>query len=70
MPTKWELVLDPADGEDPDERVCHYYFVNCSKRSLFWLHNFDMRPFLHGLTGVKSRRRIRELGLHSIDHSN
>ena len=61
MPTKWELVLDLVDEEGSDERVCYYYFINCSNRSLFWLHEFDVTPFLHGLTEVKSKRRIREL---------
>jgi hypothetical protein len=60
MPTEWELVLDLSDDEGPDERVCYYYFVNCSNRSLFWLHNFDVTPLLCGLTEVKSKRRIRE----------
>ena len=60
MPAEWELVLDLSDDEGPDGRVCYYYFVNCSNRSLFWLHNFDVTPLLCGLTEVKSKRRIRE----------
>jgi len=62
MPAEWELVLDLGDDEDPDERVCYYYFVNCSNRSLFWLHKFDVTPFLDGLEVIKSKRRIRESG--------
>jgi hypothetical protein len=61
MPTKWELVLDLDDDEGSGERVCCYYFINCSNRSLFWLHKFDMTPLLCGLTEVNSKRRIREL---------
>lgn len=60
MPPKWELVLDLADDEDPNGRICYYYFVDCSNRTLFWLHNFDVTPLLYGLTNVKSRRRISE----------
>lgn len=62
MPTKWELVLDLVDDENPDESACDYYFVNHSNRSLFWLHPFDMKPFLHNLPEVKhqSKRRMRE----------
>ena len=62
MPDKWELVLELADNEGPDERVCYYYFVNCSNRSLFWLHEFDVAPFLHNLPQVepKSNQRIRK----------
>ena len=63
MPAQWELVLDLADDEDPNGRVCYYYFVNCSNRSLFWLHNFNVTPLLQGLTDVKSKRRISESGL-------
>ena len=62
MPAEWELVLDLADSGGLDEGVCYYYFVNCSNRSLFWLHKFNVTPLLHGLTEVKSRRRISESG--------
>ena len=60
MPAEWELVLDPAEDESPEERVCYYYFVNCSNRTLFWLHEFDVTPLLYGLDEIKSTRRIRE----------
>ena len=60
MPAEWELVLDLGDDEEPDERVCYYYFVNCSNRSLFWLHKFDLTPLLCGLNEVKTKRRISE----------
>ena len=59
MPVEWELVLDPGDDEH-GERVCYYYFVNRSNRSLFWLHDFDLTPLLYGLKEVKSMRRISE----------
>ena len=65
MPAEWELVLDPGYDEGHGERVCYYYFVNCSNRSLFWLHHFDVTPLLHGLAEVKSKRRIRESGFHT-----
>ena len=58
MPAEWELVLDLDDDEEPDERICYYYFVNCSNRSLFWLHKFDVTPLLHGLNEVTTNRRI------------
>ena len=60
MPDSWELVLDLRDEQGPERRVCHYYFVNCSNRTLFWLHNFNVAPLLNGLSQVKSTRRIRE----------
>ena len=60
MPAQWELVLDLGDEEDPDERICHYYLVNCSNRSLFWLHEFDVTPFLCGLKEGKTKQRISE----------
>jgi len=60
MPAEWVLVLDLGNEEGPEGHVCYYYFVDCSNRSLFWLHYFDMTPFLYHLTEVKSKRRIRE----------
>ena len=60
MPAEWELVLDLGDDEGLDERVCFYYFVNCSNRTLFWLHNFDVTQVLSGLNEIKSKRRISE----------
>lgn len=48
MPAEWELVLDLDDG-DLHECICYYYFVNCSNRTLFWLHHFDVTPLLYGL---------------------
>lgn len=76
MPAEWELVLDLDDNEEPDERICYYYFVNCSNRSLFWLHKFDVTPLLHGLTEVKTNRRISEsefpalliISVKTLDH--
>jgi len=58
MPAEWELVLDLDDDDEPDECICYYYFVNCSNRSLFWLHKFDVTPLLHGLNEVTTNRRI------------
>lgn len=60
MPDEWELVLDLDGCDGSDERICHYYFVNCSNRSMFWFHHFDVTPLLHGLADVKTKRRIRE----------
>lgn len=59
MPDEWELVLDLGNG-GPHECSCFYYFVNCSNRTLFWLHPFDVRSILGGLFEIKSRLRIRE----------
>lgn len=58
MPSQWELVLDLGDDEGPDEPVCYYYLVNCSNRSLFWLHKFDVTPLLCGLKEGNTKRRI------------
>ena len=63
MPAEWELVLDLADDEDPNGRVCCYYFVNCSNRSLFWVHEFNVKSLLLGLDKGNSMRRISESGL-------
>ena len=60
MPDSWELVLDLRDEQGSERRVCHYYFVNCSNRTLFWLHDFDVEPLLSGLSHINSMRRIRE----------
>lgn len=60
MPAEWELVLDLGDSDHPHESICYYYFINCSNRTLFWLHELDVRPLLNGLFDVKSNRRIRE----------
>lgn len=60
MPDEWELVLDLDNCEESEERICYYYFVNCSNRSLFWFHRFDVTPLLCGLADVKTKRRIRE----------
>lgn len=59
-PSKWELVLDLRDDEDSHGRVCHYYFINCLNRTLFWLHEFDVKPLLSGLINVKSMQHISE----------
>lgn len=60
MPAEWELVLDLDNDEGLHEGICYYYFVNCSNRTLFWLHTFNVRPLLNGLEDVNSKRRIRE----------
>ncbi|KAF9646877.1 hypothetical protein BDM02DRAFT_2865653 [Thelephora ganbajun] len=60
MPVEWELVLDLGDEQEPNERMCYYYFVNCANRTLFWLHQFDTKPLLSGLRRVKSMRRIQQ----------
>ncbi|KAF9646880.1 hypothetical protein BDM02DRAFT_3188425 [Thelephora ganbajun] len=60
MPAEWELVLDLGDEQDPNKRVCCYYFVNHTNRTLFWLHQFDTTPLLSGLRRVKSKQRIQQ----------
>ena len=61
MPPKWELVLDVGEGQNPNERICHYYFVNAANRSLFWLEDFDVTPILQGFGNAKSMLHICEL---------
>jgi hypothetical protein len=60
MPDEWELVLDLDVDEDSHERMCYYYFVNPSNRTLFWLEKFDVKWLLNGLHEFSSKRRIRE----------
>lgn len=61
IPAEWELVLDLADNDDPHQSLCNYYFINCSNRTLFWLHSFPLdKNFMQGLAEVNTKRRIRE----------
>ena len=61
MPPQWELVLDVGEERDPNERICYYYFVNPTNRSLFWLKDFDVTSILQGFGKAISMPHICEL---------
>jgi len=62
MPPRWELVLDVGESQQPNERICYYYFVNAENRSLFWLEDFDVTPILRGFGNAISMPHICKSG--------
>ncbi|KAG1718506.1 uncharacterized protein EDB91DRAFT_1185136 [Suillus paluster] len=55
-----ELVVQVAQVEARDgvQLSCHYYFVDHTARTLFWLHDYHQENLLSGLQGVTKTRNL------------
>lgn len=52
----------------PDDTVCGYYFVNHSRRCLFWLEMFDADGICDGIKVIVSRSHLSEHTAEPLSH--
>ena len=53
----YDLVLDIVKTED-EMSIYQYYYVDHNNRTLFWLDDYEMKPLLDGILGVKEPGHI------------
>ncbi|KAF8478376.1 hypothetical protein DFH94DRAFT_53546 [Russula ochroleuca] len=62
--TNYDLVLDIVETEDK-VAIRQYYYVDHNNRTLFWLDDYEMKPLMDGILGVKEpghiKRRLESL---------
>jgi hypothetical protein len=57
--TNYDLVLDIVETEDK-VAIRQYYYVDHNNRTLFWLDDYEMKPLMDGILGVKEPGHISE----------